>query len=280
MSLNQFGLTLLLLALLGQSTYADLNVYKMYSIEFLVDTCDAVCVARLDREDSQDHPQIVRMIKGDSSNIRLPLTPVGPDPTFLGGACQSKLRLFFVRKKSELVHSIDLARRKDINSSPSIYSTLYGVTQYGELLLTESSLFKCIEDRLGAEKTKPIPNRRTYQMKFAVPGETVNLGETAENFPLANDSEMYTLVVPSDTARRDYFLELLKKGDAVEKIFAIGELSSLRDAESEAAVRAAVQIQNVRTIYRYEAGKEVCEWNVQTVRDVAKRAVQFLDANP
>lgn len=271
---------LLLSSLLAPHARADLNICKMYSVEWLVDTSDAIAIVRFDSDEGFVNPQVVKTLKGDSKALRWPMSPVEDKATYLKSQAGGKLRLLFVRGQSALVQSIQLARHRD-DSSPSVFGTIYGVTQYGELLLSESSLYKGIEQRLRAAKTNSVARMRKDTSSLSADKFPIVLGATPWTFPLENAGEMYLIRVPSDEDRRDHFLELLKDGDSVEKIFAIEELSRMRDLKAHAAVRAATQCERATTIYHNSVvGQEVDEWNVQSVRDAAFRAVQFIDENP
>lgn len=277
MNQYRFCLVFLILAFTASRSNADLNMYKIYSVEYLVDISDAILIARFDNEDGYVNPKIVKIIKGNSKDLAWPLFPEEGDATFMSWIGKGKERLLFVRGHSQLVQAIGLARQKSINQT-DLYRTVFGVTQYGELLLTESSLYKCIDERLRATKTPIIPSRRNYSMRS---GLAVVYGETSEDFPLTNDSEIHCLVVPSDENRRDHFLEMLKNGDAVEKMFAIGALSSFKDAQSEAAVRNSIQCDSSTTVFRGGIfTQEIHESYVKTIRNTAAKAVEFMNQNP
>lgn len=266
--------------LLASPVHADLTIYKMYSIEWLVDTCDHIAIVRFESDQGFTGPQIVKTFKGDPQTFRWPMAPVEDETTYIMSQATGKLRLLFVRGQSALVQSIKLARYRDIKS-PSVPGAMYGVDQYGELLLSESALYRCIEQRLASSKTHSVARVHQDGSSLSIDKYPIVFGATPWTFPLQNTDEMYSLRVPSDEDRRDHFLELLKQGDAVEKIFAIEELSKMKDANAHAAVRAATKCEHATTIYHNSVvGQEVDQWNVQSVRDAAIRAVQLLDAHP
>ena len=69
-------------------------------------------------------------------------------------------------------------------------------------------------------------------------------------FPLNNDDEVYYLVVPYDTSRRDHFQTQLLTGDAAEKLYAIRELSIFDDETAMQAIEKAAECRNAGRLPR------------------------------
>jgi len=259
---------------------ADYNGYKLCSVEWLVDTSDAIAVVSFDHEKNFTNPKIVRVFKGGADQIQFPMTRTTSEYDYLHSDGGGKLRLLFIRGKSELLQTIRLARYRESNAH-TIIASFYGVTQYGELLLTESDLYKCVATRMRATRSNPIPWRIDFRTSASKETSQVHLGDTPATFPLENDSEYYCLRVPSDSDRRDRFLKFLNDGDAVEKMFAIEELKKMKDPQAEAAVRNAIHCSEAMPVYRYgTGGNEIDEWNVQSVRNAAASAVKFIEEHP
>ena len=285
----EFIFGLLAVANFATVVRADLNVYKLYSIEWLVDTSDVIAIVRFDHEQGFANPKIVRVFKGDVDRIQFPVAIESNDHLHLHGA--GKLRMLFVRGKSELLESISLGRPRDSNhlglirpgcdDLNAISASLYGVTQYGGLLLSESELYACVRARIGATKTDTIPWRNVYKTLDVKETYHVHHGSTPVTFPLENDHESYCLRVPMDMDRRDHFLRLLKDGDAAEKLFAITELRHFRDESAESAIRDAQHCTEVVTVYSYRSAySDVVELNAQTVCESATRAIQYIREHP
>ena len=68
----EFIFGLLAVANFATVVRADLNVYKLYSIEWLVDTSDVIAIVRFDHEQGFANPKIVRVFKGDVDRIQFP----------------------------------------------------------------------------------------------------------------------------------------------------------------------------------------------------------------
>lgn len=90
-------------------------------------------------------------------------------------------------------------------------------------------------------------------------------------FPLNNDDEVYYLVVPYDTSRRDHFQTQLLTGDAAEKLYAIRELSIFDDETAMQAIEKAAECREATEVFHFDkSSREVVAWTAADVRAAAK----------
>ena len=163
------------------------------------------------------------------------------------------VRLLFIRGFSQLLQAVSLGREMSFRAidwkkytllyvpEPSfgILPTLYGVTQFGDLLLTESSLYNAIDTRMKTVQVpvKLLTNPHVYVLNSAdlgmVGGEKFACSSTPNEFPLAFTDEIYSIVVPSDMHRRDYYIEHLRK----ERFHWINRQNSSTGLQSISAAR-------------------------------------------
>lgn len=156
----------------SDNAMADLDSRIMYSIEWLVDESDTIVVVRDAPNQADALPEVIKCIKGNAASIKWPLTPMTtrwPDYKNCVPPSTGSVRLLFIRESSLLLQAVSLGRPGDIPAIgwteffthhegvplAGIHSTLYGVSQFGDLLLTESSLHAAIDARL---KLNRIPS--------------------------------------------------------------------------------------------------------------------------
>lgn len=266
----------------------------MMSIEWLVDESDVIAIV-LEKQTPAEQ-KVLKTIKGRSEsvdwhNLQMAnrdgfLTPPSQIPRNLNH--KERVRLMFIRGRGELLQSVSLERSENIasvnqTSHPDykpyprlgFQTKLYGVTQFGELLLTESKLFRTIEDRMKFAH-QPIPLRPNCGKHLGGDG-ALPARYAPESFALNNDDETYYLVVPYDASRRDHFLSLLANGDAAEKLYAIRELAIFDEASSTNAIERAANCIEAREVFHFEKSSgEVVAWTAADVRAAANAELQRL----
>ncbi|WP_166826752.1 hypothetical protein [Thalassoroseus pseudoceratinae] len=218
--------------------FADLNQYRLRTIEWLVDNSDTIGVFQVDETKP---PAVLHTFKGDAANIEYPLAPPKFDGyLYFSRMVEGPIRLRFIRGTSELLEEIEIGRRSPIDF-PTLLDVYYGVTQYGNVVLSERVLLETLSGRLRA-KTGPTidPNPRVAHARKS--------GVVAHSdFPLESGGETFVLIVPFTTERRDYFIKMLKDGPAAEKIRAIRELRIFDDPLSRQAITEATRLDSVKS---------------------------------
>lgn len=264
------------------------------SIEWLVDESDVIAIV-LEKQTLTEQ-KVLKTIKGRSESIDWHnlemasgdgfLTPPSQIPRNLNH--KERVRLMFIRGRGELLQAVSLERSESIASVNQtthpdykpyprlgFETKLFGVTQFGELLLTESKLFRAIEDRVKIAH-RPIPLRPSCGKHLGGDG-ALPARYAPESFPLNNDDETYYLVVPYDASRRDHFLSLLANGDAAEKLYAIRELAIFDDASSTNAIEGAAKCIEASEVFHFEKSSgEVVAWTAADVRAAANAELQKL----
>lgn len=232
------GVMLSILSAGPQSANADLYQIYVQTIEWLTDNSDVIAVV----SSENGHREVQHVFKGDPATFSKKLIPSNRHGyTYFAPQKEGKSRLLFVRGQSELLEEIGLGRNEIYEDVPPLLRVLYGVTQYGQLIMSESDLFKCVEDRIKSGPGTSLP-----QLKHLPHSE--RSGVTARtDFPLESSDYTYVLVVPFTVERRDHYLEDLRTGDAVTQIRALFELSQFDDPTSRAAIKAATKTSNVRS---------------------------------
>jgi hypothetical protein len=252
------------------SVKADLNIYCIRSIEWLVDNSEVIAVVRESEDDERDEPTVLRTLKGDVSRIKWPLKKSPHDGlSYYGPPSDGPVRLVFVRGTSELLGGVKLGRWRYSRDAGKIYDVWYGVTQYGDLLLTESDMFRAIDAQLRVGPSQPI-ERKKDSLFYERSGI-----EAPRTFPLEDVNETYVLIVPFNVARRDHYLSVLRTGDAAERIHAIHELSQLIDQKSLDAIREATRCGNVMPAYEFRwSDRSVHELTANDVRRTVNAVLQ------
>jgi hypothetical protein len=126
---------------------ADLNQHCIRTTEWLVDNSTVIAVVREPHHGAGGKSTVLRTLKGDATQIVWPLKESPFDGyDYYGPPSHGPVRLVFVRETSELLAGVKLGRGQV--HEPRIHDVLYGVTQYGQLLLTESDLFAAIAAQL------------------------------------------------------------------------------------------------------------------------------------
>ncbi len=242
------------------SVYADLNQYMVRTTEWLVDHSTTICIADFSDKEADSTPKVLHTIKGDSKTLAWPLKKADFDGFhYFGPPASGTVRLLFIGENHELWQAVDLGRHPI--DSPTLHNVFYGVNQYGEVHLTESSLMHAIRTHMAAEPAKPV-KRRKASTHFGRSGI-----EAPRSFPFENGGETFVLVVDFNTRRRDYNVALLQTGDCDERVHAIKELSQLEDTKATSAIRAATRASGVEQSH-------VFKWSDRRVHSQADIVVQ------
>lgn len=269
--------------------------YGMMSVEWLVDQSDVIAIVR-EHQNPNEHT-VLKTIKGQSESVDWSSIRPEVRSGFLDPPSEiswfrnhdQKVRLLFVhvvRGRGELLQSVSVERggslgtvskstHPDYKPYPrlGVETKLYGVTQFGELLLTEAQLLRAIGNRMNAS-CEPLPLRPGCGKHLGGEGE-LSARYASEQFPLNNDDEVYYLVVPYDTSRRDHFLAELQNGDAAEKLYAIRELAVFRDESAAKAIEDAAGCKEAREVFRFEKSSgDVVALTAADVREAANAELQ------
>lgn len=253
----------------------DLDRATLFSIEWLVDESSVIAVAKFPVEQAESgraessaasKPELLRTIKGNFGDLKWPL--VMPQEIVLGQHAGppvgGRIRLLFVRGTSELLQSVKLGRGYD--DPPKLWDKWYGITQFGEMLLTESSLYRAVNGRLQA-KRDAAPNARVYV-------------DISHDMSVQVYSDRLWLRVPAGLERRDHYLKLLKTGDAAEKVYSIRVLAKMNDAQASDAIRNAFNCDYATPVY-YDQGIGGGAWpeelNSESVRKAAGDALKLIE---
>ncbi len=245
---------------------ADLNQYLIRTTEWLVDHSSVVCVA--DFTDTEvGAPRILHVFKGDVNGVRWPLKePKFNGRHYLEPPANGTVKLLFIGKRNELWQTVGLARQQPTYVR-NIRDVFYGVDQYGNVHLTESSLFRGVRTQIAKQKSASVSRRRHCHAK-------VSGIEAPAYFPLEGSEETYVLVVDFNVERRDHFVARLKDGNVAERIHAIKELAGLDDPVAVSAIKTATHVSSVQPSFVYDwHDKIVREQSDETVRNSAKKAL-------
>ncbi len=254
--------------LFGNTTvaFADLNQYRLRTVEWLVDNADVIAVFQLS---PSDPPKLLHTYKGETAQIEFPLSPSAFDGYYyFERPAEGPIRLYFIRGTNELLEEIEIGRRVP-RDSPKLMDVYYGTTQYGKVLLSEQMLLQTVLARLAAKPTPIIkPNVRVAHARKS----GVN---APSDFPLESGGETYVLIVPFTSERRDHFLNALKNGKALEKIRAIWGLHYFDDPSSKQAIIEATRLTSVEPTYLFNSDGRV-EIGQEDVVRAAKEALEWL----
>lgn len=261
------AVTFAVLVFFNAESFADLYVYRIKTVEWLVDNSDVIAVVRDSGDVAGTRPVILSAMKGNSDSIKWPLQNDKSGSEVYGPKSDGPVRLIFVQGNSTLLAAVALGRELPI-LKPTIHDIFYGVTQYGDLILTPSRLLQAVQTRIHTGPGKPLahkPQSSTADDAAWAPAE----------FPLEASDEIYLLIVPFTIERRDHYIQVLRTGDATARIQAIHELSRFADDETAVlAIRQATGITGVLPSYRYSRDRKFVEALTSAdVRLAAKKAL-------
>jgi len=288
---------------LSSKLYADYNVSKIRTVEWLVDNSDVIVVVLGGNEECKGEPAtIVQTLKGDASNIVYPLQKSSGGQGFSRWEPNSRgpARLVFIRGKFELLQAIKLARPiPNLNverNAINVGRRTFGVSQYGDLLLTETALFDAIVLRLKRRRGQTLTAKKSSEGilrgsdhvlihppdRKRTPLVTLRvrrnfLVPAPDDFPFETTDETYFLIVPFTVERRDHFMRVLQTGNASARILAITELSYFDDEKATQAIRDVLTCTEVSPafkpgIWSHNKKLEVL-LTTEDVRAAAKRAL-------
>lgn len=264
-------LTTLLVWSAGSQLHADYYQYRLFTVEWLVDNSDVIAVL-WDKDEGGTAE--IRNIKGDAKRLS-PLQKVSRDGYDIwdppsGGP----VRLVFVRGKSELLQEVMLSRIVTNNGDPTVREIIYGVDEYGNLLLSETALFQAIAARLkiGPGHFSRIHRSATWVKRFGPRGAAVH---APSDFPLETSESTYVMIVPFTTERRDHFIQILKNGNALERVQAIKELVRFDDEKALNAIREATLSDNATPAFCPHWGTApFIPCTAKSVQKAAKKALE------
>lgn len=251
--------------------HADLNQYMIRTTEWLVDHSKVICVAEFEDAISDSMRRVLTTIKGDAKSVKWPLKkPKSDGYMYFGPPSKGTVRLVFIGENHEMWQAVQLGRHA--GDSPTLHDVLFGVSQYGKLYVTESSLIDAIRTQMAAPPSNSVVRFRSSP-HFGRSGI-----ETPPSFPFENGGETFVLVVDFNERRRDHFLRQLKAGDCAERLHAIRELSQLEDSAAGAGVEAATRAVGVTPshVYRW-SDRRVHSESDDSVRLAAQNALKRME---
>lgn len=270
------GVRPLLIALAGcvslaSQAVADLEGRHIGSIEWLVDNSDVVAIVKYPQEGNQGPPTVVRALKGDTERLDTPLEYPPGSPTFTSFSSNGSASLIFVQGSSKLLAEIAIARPTPEGYSPEVEDIYYGVTQYEEVLLTQSAFLRAVASRIQSGPGQLLPSKHKHhkdERHFPL--------RPKQGFPIGAAEVDYTILVSLSVELRDHFIEVLRTGDASDRIHAIDVLVAFDDEAAVQAIRDATQCRDVLASYVYNLGNGSLD--VLTTEDVKARARHALDS--
>ena len=264
--------SLMMLTSFSSLANADLHQYYIRSVEWLTANSDIIVVVHEGASDNKDQRAIRLTLKGDRTRIKWPLKPVKLKGFNLYAPPDAgAVRVLFIRGRSELLQAVQLDRDQVVQT-PTIHDVFYGVTQYGELILSESALIDAIQSQTKAPVSRQLRQRKT---SWSSP-HFARSGVSAPNsFPLESNGQTFVLIVPLNESRRDHFVKKLQNGNASERLHAIWELSQYDDAKAMAAIRAATTIDNVEPSFQRNGSGVFVMVKSADVRSKANQALKL-----
>lgn len=266
------------LAPLG-SLRADHTTTIIRSVEWLVDNSEQIVIVKHD-ESSLGKFEVLHRVKGTANSLTGPIKKderIGYP--YLDAYSGELFSLLFLNKKQQLLAQIGLARKW--NGDMGWKKSFYGVDQFGNLLLSESTLMRAIENRLTTSSGPRLPY---IENSVFYPSKTTGVFVYVPNgFPLNNADETHFLEVPFDAKRRDYYLSKLTSGTAAARINAISELSRFKDdKKSAAAISRATTVDDVMPSFgdlRWTRIVDVDSLSLLNSEDVRQAAKQALESS-
>lgn len=251
--LRPYSLLMMVLCLVAiRPAAADFSQIWMFSVEWLVDNSDVIAVVnypqgRSPQSDDAD-PEILQSIKGDGETLRWPLTPLKEKGHYSQkivqlGPRDNSVRVVFGRGPSTLLQEITLVREMEFFHGPvPLQEMVYGVSQTGELFMTQADLMRAIKNRMevGPEQPVEVFKERGSEKEVWAPSW----------FPLNSTKEVFMLTVPWDTHYRDALIHLAKTGNAAERMYAADLLSWFLDPLAKKTLEELSQVKEVTIAYR------------------------------
>ncbi len=226
----------------------------LYSVEWLVDESNVILIAEYADEVTDVKPKILRTLKGQQEVVQWPLTKAILRAGALQPDSAGRIRLLFIRGTAELLQSVKLNR--DYTREPSIREAFLGVSQFESLLLSETDFLRAVKQRVRAPRTATVARyQNIYQIK-PEEGWTTSTNE----FPLQTGEDYFSIVVPSDEARQDYFLQQLEEGNVQEKTTALYELASFKGERATEAIVKAMKCDYAEAVHTFPSEPDGAKW--------------------
>jgi hypothetical protein len=211
------------------SSGKDLEYRHLRSVEWLVDNSDTIVIAKY-KDDGDESAEIIHVFKGESATIAFPLSLHQSGSTkVLSPSSNGLNRVLFIRGRSQLLGQVDILRVSTNQPVGWAYKMVYGVTQFGDAILTEGELFTAIQKRIeNPAEGKELGNLRTaFRHEGELKGAFVG---GPPGFFLNHDDWSFMLEVPYNEERRDHFVDLaLEATHPQDVIWAIDELRYFND---------------------------------------------------
>lgn len=235
---------------------ADVEYRCIRSIEWLIDNSDVIVIARYKSADD-DSPEIVHSFKGKEADVLFPLARFETwEIKTLDPSSNGLNRVLFIRGNSQLLSQIDIVRSSKNQPIGWAYKMVYGITQYGNAIMTEGELFTAIQNRVSKPpKSKDLGSLRTaFLHESDLPGAFVG---GPPGFFLNHDDWWFFVEVPFNEERRNYFLELAKSSvHPREIIWAIDELRYFEDdGTAKSAIEEIVKDRSRKLVPAFRSGK-------------------------
>lgn len=262
-----------ILVIVPQANASDLEEFYVRSVEWLTHNSSLIVVANY--SNSENTPTVERVLKGNQEGVDWPLKPpVFHNPEnnhtlIYSPPSDGNIRLLFIAGSGRLLQSVRLDREQQVNR-PAMHDVLYGVDQFGNAILSQSELFKCVIENIA---TKPV-----YLATRKTGWTALEAVSTPPQFSLKNNGDCYYLVVPFTQERQKHFVDLLADGDASERFYAISQLANFIDESSWSEIEAAAELDStVAPSYQRDSGGKI---EKITAIDVAERAKDYLKVRP
>ncbi len=226
----------------------------LYSVEWLVDESNVILVAEYADEETDTNPKVLRTLKGQQEAVQWPLTKAIRRADALLPDSAGRFRLLFIRGNAELLQSVKLNR--GYTQEPSIREAFLGISQFGTLFLSETDFLRAIKQRIRGPRTAPVAR---YRNIYEIKPEEGWITSTSE-FPLETGEDYFSIMVPSDEERRDYFLQQLEEGNVQEKTTALYELASFKDERSAEAIVKAMKCDYAESVHTFPSEPDDAKW--------------------
>lgn len=226
----------------------------LYSVEWLVDESNVIVIVEYADDVTDTKPKILRTLKGQHDLIQWPLTKVIRRTDVVQPDSAGRIRLLFIRGSDELLQSVQLSR--GYTREPSIREAFLGVSQFGTLFLSETDFLRAVQRRVRGPRTATVARYRNIQEIKPGDGWIASPSE----FPLQTGEDYFSIVVPSDEERRDYFLQQLEEGNVQEKTTALYELASFKDQRATEAIVKAMKCEHAEAAHTFPLESDRAEW--------------------
>lgn len=268
-------ITILILALFSVGTRpeiaeADYHQYYIRTVEWLTTNSETIVI--VENAEDQARPTVTLTLKGSFDSIEWPLKVDGSEQKLYAPPSGGRIELLFIGANSLLLQSVRLDREPLVARQPTIHNSLYGVNHFGEIILTESQLTGVIADHLNTKPTRELKQIRAKNRKHLAclsPHYDKSGVSAPRQFPLETNGETYVLIVSLDEARRDHFLNVIRTGNASDRIHAIWELSQFDDPTARQAIKNAINCINVQPSYERDSNGVISKVSTKDVNQYA-----------